>query len=291
MDNTPHLVSNFVSSLETHPNGKEIIAIIEDILADDSGAINPALIASLKTLSDNNLSLLVDFWFLRASIFKEEGRDLDSVRIFFEAIQWRPDDESIWFRITDFFQSKGEFIKAFFFLTEAQKRLGQQNSFTNELNQLKKQLEAGFTIPPGYNNSQIETHVECLEPPQRSTQPPQPSTKLKESLEISPEALDLWNQALECFEEGTTKNDIVYLQAFIHYAHSTIRKVLGLDGNFKAGLDRKIAQYGLFSYEPFFIKLNRLRNAVIHDDYILSEEESKEIHGQITDFLAFIQKQ
>lgn len=284
MDNTSHLVSSFVSSLETHPNGKEIIAIIEDILADDSGVISPALITSLKKLSNNNVSLLVDFWILRGSILKEEGRDLDSVRIFFEAIQWSPDDVSNWFRIADIFQSKGEFIKAFFFLTEAQKCLRQQNSFANELTQLMKQLEAGFTISPGYNNSQIETNIECLEPPLRSTKP-------KKSLTIPSEALNMWNQALECFEEGTTGDNLVYLQAFIHYAHSTIREVLGLDGNFKVGLDRKIAQYGLFSYERFFIKLNRLRNAVIHDDYILSEEESKEIHGQITDFLAFIQKQ
>ena len=284
MDNTSHLVSSFVSTLETHPNGKEIIAIIEDILADDSGATNPSLVSSLKKLSNNNVSLLIDFWLLRGSILKEEDRDLESFRIFFEAVQWRPDDISTWFRIIDIFKSKREFIKASFFLTEAQKCLGQQNSFSNELNQLMKQLKAGFTIPPGYNNSQIETNVECLESPQRSTKP-------KESLTIPPEALNLWDQALECFEEGTTGDNIVYLQAFIHYAHSTIREVLGLDGNFKAGLDRKIAQYGLFSYERFFINLNRLRNAVIHDDYILSEEESKEIHDQITDFLSFIQKQ
>ena len=96
---------------------------------------------------------------------------------------------------------------------------------------------------------------------------------------------------MECFDEGTKGNDLVYLQAYIHYAHSTIREVLGLDGNFQAGLDRKIAQYGLFQFQPFLIRLNRLRNAVVHDNYILTVEEAREVHDQVLLFFAFMDQQ
>ena len=86
------------------------------------------------------------------------------------------------------------------------------------------------------------------------------------------EALDSWEQALECFKEGIEGSNPIYLQAFIHYAHSTVREFLRLDGNFKTGLERQVAEFGLFDNKQFFIKLNRLRNAVIHDNYAVSEE-------------------
>lgn len=284
MDKTSHLVSSFVKNLETHPNGKEIIAIIENILADDSGTINPALISSLKELSNNNVSLLIDFWILRGSILKEEGRDQEAVQIFFEATQWNSSDVSTWLRIADIYKSQSELLKASFFLLEAQKRLDSQNSVTDELNHLMQQLEIPLALPPGFKKIPIEKNEGCLESPKLSTEP-------KEYFTIPPEASTLWDQALECFEEGTKGDNLIYLQAFIHYAHSTIREVLSLDGNFKDGIERKVSQFGLFDFKPFFARLNHLRNAVIHDDYILSEEEAQEIHGQITEFLAFMQKQ
>ncbi|MHA2219764.1 MAG: hypothetical protein ACXACY_27970, partial [Candidatus Hodarchaeales archaeon] len=102
---------------------------------------------------------------------------------------------------------------------------------------------------------------------------------------MTTEAFDVWERALECFKEGTEGNNLIYLQAFIHYAHSTVRELLRLDGNFKTGLERQVAEFGLFDYKQFFVKLNRLRNAVIHDNYAVSEEEAVGIHSKLSDLI------
>ncbi|MFX1285056.1 MAG: tetratricopeptide repeat protein [Promethearchaeota archaeon] len=284
MENTNHLISSFVKSLETHPNGTELIAIIEDILADDSAVVSSTVISSLMHLSNNNVSLLVDFWILRGSILCEEGRDHDAFRVFIEANQWKPNDPSTWLRIADFFRSHDELLKAVFFLIEARERFESSSCVTNELHQLMSQLEVVLAFPPGYKQPLIEViedDVEFLNL----------SSNVKGSISIPPEATSMWDLALECFEEGMKGDNLIYLNAFIHYAHSTVREILGLDGNFKAGLDRKVAQYGLFDFQPFLNRLNSLRNAVIHDNYLLSKDEAQSIHDQITHFLSSIQQQ
>jgi len=301
MEETSQLVSNFVRSLETHPNGEAIIEIVESILADDPGDIDSAHIVSLKELSNNNVSLLIDFWILRGLILKEEGQDLEAVRLFFEATQWCPEDVITWSRIVDVFKAKNELLKASFFLIEAQVRLKTHPSITDELNSLLHQLEVRLSFPPGIPKT--DGHIDVFDDSPQSSNESEltetndlsvvypPVKKPKVSFQIPPEAENVWNLALECFEEGTKGEDLIYLNAFIHYAHSTVREVLGLDGNFKAGLDAKVAQYGLFHYQRFFNRLNSLRNAVIHDNYLLSKEEARDIHAQVADFLSFMQKQ
>lgn len=284
MEETSQSVSSFIQGLESHPNGEEIITVIEDIIAADSIDIDPVLINSLLRLSGNNLSLLVDFWILRGTIMKEEGRDLDAIRTFFEAGRWVPNDPGPWLRIADIFKSQQEFLKALFFLSEAQECLDSPSVINDEINFLMHQLEAGLAIPPGFPEP-----LEAAPDPEEPSPPP--STTPNESFTLPSQASNLWDLALECFHEGTTGDKIIYLQAFIHYAHSTVRDVLGLDGNFKAGLDRKIAQYGLFEFKPFFNRLNSLRNAVIHDTYLLFKEEAIEIHDHVVEFLSFMQKQ
>lgn len=299
MEETSQLVSNFVRSLESHPNGEAIIEVVESILADDSGDINSTHIVSLKELSNNNISLLVDFWILRGMILKEEGQDLEAVQLFFEATQWCPEDVSIWLRIADVFKANDELLKASFFLIEAQARLETHPSIRDELNSLLHQLEVRLSFPPGikrtdedviFDDSSQNNESELAETNDLSDISPS-VTKAKVAFQIPPEAENVWNLALECFEEGTKGENLIYLNAFIHYAHSTVREVLGLDGNFKAGLDAKVARYGLFNYQRFFNQLNSLRNAVVHDNYLLSKEEARDIHTQVTEFLYFMQKQ
>ena len=297
MIETSQLVSSFVKSLETHPNGEAIIEIVETILADDSGDIDSTHIASLKELSNNNASLLVDFWILRGMILKEEGQDPEAIQLFFEATQWLPEDVSTWLRIADIFKAKDELLKASFFLTEAQSRLKSSSSITEELNSLFHQLEVRLSFPPGIRKLPNEDPKDLIsnEPEEEEIKDLSTtsaiSAKPRESFHIPPEAESVWNLALECYEEGTKGENLIYLNAFIHYAHSTVREVLGLDGNFKAGLDAKIARYGLFQYQRFFNHLNSLRNAVVHDNYLLSKEEAHDIHTKVADFLAFMQKQ
>jgi hypothetical protein len=297
MVETSQLVSNFVKSLETHPNGEAIIAIVETILADDSGDIDSTLITSLKELSNNNVFLLVDFWMLRGMILKEEGQDPEAIQLFFEATQWLPEDVNTWLRIVDVFKTKDELLKASFFLMEAQSRLKSSSSITEELNSLLSQLEVRLSVPPGIQilaNEESETLV-LSEPKEKAitdlSTTSATSVTPRESFQIPHEAESVWNLALECYEEGTKGENLIYLNAFIHYAHSTVREVLGLDGNFKAGLDAKIARYGLFHYQRFFNRLNSLRNAVIHDNYLLSKEEALDIHAKVAEFLSFIQEQ
>ncbi|MFX0204611.1 MAG: tetratricopeptide repeat protein [Candidatus Hodarchaeota archaeon] len=300
MEETSQLVSSFVKSLETHPNGEAIIEIVETILADDSGDIDSTLIASLKELSNNNVSLLVDFWILRGMILKEEGQDPEAIQLFSEATQWLPEDVSTWLRIADVFKAKDELLKASFFLIEAQSRLKSHSLITDELNSLLRQLEVRLAFPPGiqkikseataHDNSLVINEPEEEEINDLSTTSAI-STKPRKTFQIPSEAESVWNLALECYEEGTKGENLIYLNAFIHYAHSTVREVLGLDGNFKAGLDTKVARYGLFHYQRFFNRLNSLRNAVIHDNYLLSKEEAHDIHAKVAEFLSFMQKQ
>ncbi|MFX1508282.1 MAG: tetratricopeptide repeat protein [Promethearchaeota archaeon] len=300
MEETNQLVSSFVKSLETHPNGEAIIEIIETILADNSGDIDSTHITSLKELSNNNLSLLVDFWILRGMILKEEGQDPEAIQLFFEATQWLPEDVSTWLRIADVFKAEDELLKASFFLTEAQSRLKSHSLITDELNSLLHQLEVRLAFPPGIQKITGETinHEDSLiinEPKEVEINDHSTtstiSTKPRETFQIPPEAESVWNLALECYEEGTKGENLIYLNAFIHYAHSTVREVLGLDGNFKAGLDAKVSRYGLFHYQRFFNRLNSLRNAVVHDNYLLSKEEALDIHAKVAEFLSFMQKQ
>ncbi len=284
------LISHFVESLEFHPNGSAIIGMVEEILANDSGEVSPQQITSLKSLSNNNTSLLIDFWILRASILTEEGLEKEAMRVFYEATQWAVEDRVTWLRIINFFSSRQEYLKASFFLVEAQEKLKSEDFIQDEFVQLVQQLENNLSLPPGILSSDSvldegtsEESVQEIEVDYSDHFESNVHTDSKISNSVTTEALNAWEQALECFKEGTDGNNLIYLQAFIHYAHSTVRELLRLGGNFKAGLERQVAEFGLFDYNNFFIKLNRLRNAVIHDNYSVSKEEAISIHSKLTE--------
>ncbi|MFX0149315.1 MAG: hypothetical protein ACFFAJ_00905 [Candidatus Hodarchaeota archaeon] len=281
MSDPRQLISNFVNSLESHPNGAQIIEITQQILANDSGSVDPLLITSLTQLSNNNMSLLFDFWLLRGSILKEAGKDLESMQVFFEAVQWCPTDVSTWIRIAEYFKSQNELLRGSFFLAEALKRFKSDSNLLQQFEHTLKQLEINLAYPPGFPSSSLTAPLVPSTPPIQSSS----SSSQSNRLTLPSTAADVWNQALECFTEAFESKQLVYLQAFIHYAHSTIRELLRLDGNFKAGLDRQIAQYGLFEYRTFFLKLNRLRNEVIHENYNPSLDEAQGIHDRILHLL------
>lgn len=294
MQNAQQLISKFVGSLEFHPNGQEIITLVEGILNNDSGTIDPSIIMSLKKLSQDNVSLLIDFWILRASILKEEGRDQEAIRVFIEAPQWYPNDLSVWLRIIDFFANQQEYLKASFFLLEAQKHMDVSGNLNDDYSQVFQQLTRNLELPPGIKSPDLDTQSienesgNCEEISSTEVSDSVSSDSHVDSKEqyfITSEVTNLWDQAFECFEEGIKGNNLIYLQAFIHYAHSTIREILGLDGNFKNGLERQVAKFGLFEYKNFFIKLNRLRNAVIHENYVISKEEAEGIFSRIATLL------
>ncbi|MFX0185732.1 MAG: hypothetical protein ACFE95_21825, partial [Candidatus Hodarchaeota archaeon] len=288
MADTSQLVSSFVNSLETHPNGAQIIEIIQELLANDSGTSDSQLIASLVRLCKNNTSLLIDFWFLRGSILKEDGKDQESMHAFFEAVRLRPTDVSTYVRIADFFKGHDELLKVSFFLSEAQKYLNSED-IIEEFEQTLTQLEVLLALPPGLNLSPSPMVVSSDSPSSSQIARPVSSSDQGLRVTVPSKAKDLWNLALECFDEAMKENNLVYLQAFIHYAHSTIREILRLDGNFKARLEGQLAQFGLFEHKSFFLKLNRLRNAVVHDNYIPTQQEARDIYDHIRHLLASFQ--
>lgn len=284
METASQLVSKFNESLESHPHGEEIIEMVQTILSGDPESVDPTIISSLVKLSNGNASLLVDFWLLRGAILKEEGRDQESLQIFFEATQWIPDDVNIWLRIINIFISQEELFVASFFLSEASKRLETHNFLLEELNQINARLEMSLAIPPGFESLPSEEKEDPNDPPSSDGES-------GEYYELPPKAVDLWDRAMECFTDGIKKNDLINLHAFIHYSHSAVRESLGLDSKFKAGLERKIAQYGLFKFEKFLNQLNHLRNIVLHSDYAITPNEAQEMHDQILIFFEFMKKQ
>ncbi|MHA2226606.1 MAG: hypothetical protein ACXAC8_15455 [Candidatus Hodarchaeales archaeon] len=284
METASQLVSKFNESLESHPHGEKIIEMVQTILSSDPESVDPTIISSLVKLSNGNASILVDFWLLRGAILKEEGRDQESLKIFFEATQWIPDDVNIWLRIINMFISQEELFTASFFLSEASKRLETHNFLLEELNQINARLEMGLAIPPGFESLTSEEKNDFNDPPSSNDES-------VECFELPPQAVDLWDRAMECFNDGINNNDLINLQAFIHYSHSAVREGLGLDGKFKAGLERKIAQYGLFQFEKFLNQLNHLRNLVIHSDYVVTPNEAQETHDHILKFFEFMKKQ
>ena len=157
METASQLVSKFNESLESHPHGEEIIEMVQTILSGDPESVDPTIISSLVKLSNGNASLLVDFWLLRGAILKEEGRDQESLQIFFEATQWIPDDVNIWLRIINIFISQEELFVASFFLSEASKHLETHDFLLEELNQINARLEMSLAIPPGFESLPSET--------------------------------------------------------------------------------------------------------------------------------------
>jgi tetratricopeptide (TPR) repeat protein len=287
MGDLKQAVADFVNSIETHPNGARIIEIIQKIFASGLKDVDQGLITTLEQLSNSNKSLLIDFWILRAAIFKEEGRENDSIQTFIEALKWRPNDVNTWVRIADFFKDHNELLKASFFLVEAQKRLKGANTIVDEYNQVIQQLETNLNLPIGLNSSNTLGSSK-REPSDQNSQTPQDFslTSPEQNFSLPPSIDTVWNHADECFKEALKEENPVYLQAFIHYAHSTIGELLGLNGNFKEGLERQIAKFGFLEYKSFFLNLNRLRNEVIHDHFIPSLNVIKTIHKQILSLLS-----
>ncbi|MFW9854264.1 MAG: hypothetical protein ACFFFG_04360 [Candidatus Thorarchaeota archaeon] len=82
--------------------------------------------------------------------------------------------------------------------------------------------------------------------------------------------------------EGAKGENLVYRHAFVHYAHATVRKLLGIEGKFMLELERKVAQYGLFEKQGFFKWLNQLRNRVAHEEYMPSKEEVERVYAELS---------
>jgi len=286
MAKTQHLIRDFIQNIESHPNGEQIIKVIENIMATDYVNIDPFLLRSFCKYSGDNLDILTEFCFLRASILNEEGRKKEALQVFLEAVSYDLNDLKIWYRVIEMYLREGALLYAFFFLQEAKnKHLNVSEDFLGISIHLEKQLKLPIGFPdskPTNNNHEQLQQSNDEVPPNIKNEVIEASSKI---FTISDNIRDLWETAIDFYTDGCSIKNSSHLSPFIHYAHSTIKDILGLGGSFKDELEQKVSQYGFFEYQSFFIRLNNLRNRVIHQNYLLTLDEAKEIFEQVQKFL------
>jgi tetratricopeptide (TPR) repeat protein len=288
------LVTEFVASLEDHPNGAELITLVERVLAGESQKVDSAVIATLRQLSNNNGALLVDFWILRGHIMKEEGHDQAAFQTFMEAAQWEPRNLGTWMRLVEMFVKENELFKATFFLQQAKEYLGTDDHLLEGMEQIEARLRTQLSYSPGIGTGtgteQASVTVSTQQGSQetmKSEEGPNTSNQRTSSAggEIerrkNEEVDKVWELAVECYE-GAKGDNLVYRHAFVHYAHATVRKLLGIEGKFKDGLERGVAQHGFFEHQSFFKWLNQLRNKVALEDYMPTQEEVKRVYAELS---------
>lgn len=284
------MISQFVASLEDHPKGAELVTLVERVLAGEIGKVDSAVVAALKQLSNNNVALIVDFWILRGQILKEEGQDQAAIKTFMEAAQWEPTNVETWVRLVDMYVQSNEFLKAVFFLQEAQETLESSSPLKEIMEKIEDQLRKSFSYPPGIDTGKgtelpslpVSAHLSSQETTSPREDPnsqgPRTSPTGRKSDRKIPEEVDkVWELAMECYE-GAKGDNLVYRHAFVHYAHATVRELLGGEGKFADVLERKLAQYGLLEHQDFFKWLNHLRNKVVHEDYMPTREEVDRVY-------------
>ncbi|MFW9777974.1 MAG: hypothetical protein ACFFE8_03900 [Candidatus Heimdallarchaeota archaeon] len=288
------LVTDFVASLEGHPNGAELITLVERVLAGENQRVDPMVIANLKQLSNSNLSLLVDFWILRGHIMREEGHEQAAFKTFMEAAQWEPRNIGTWMRLVEIFVQENELFKAMFVLQQAQEMLGLDNRLQEVMAQIEGHVRAGLIHPPGID---AESKPEVLSVPVPTLEESRQSKVIIKGLQVTDgtevsegsrmdlrkdaEVDKVWELAVECYE-GAQGENLVYRHAFVHYAHATVRKLLGIEGKFTDELERKVAQFGLFNKKSFLKWLNHLRNRVSHEDYMPTPEEIRRVYAEVS---------
>ena len=286
MAETRQLITNFIQSIESHPNGEQLIEIVEKIIAADYVNINPVLLNSLCQYSGNNLDFLIEFCFLRAAILNEEGRKNEVLQVILEALSYGSNDLKVWYRIVEICLREGALLYAIFFLQEA--KIRQINLF-DEFPEFFQQLEQQLKLPIGLIHSEpSNNNREQFHPPKEEISPDIKNEAVEVSskiFKISDNIRDLWESAIGFYSDGCNLKGSSHLSPFIHYAHSTIKAILEIGGSFNNDLEQKIAKYGLFEYQAFFLRLNDLRDRVIHQNYLLTLNEAKEIFEQIQNFL------
>ena len=305
---TTQLVRNFISSLESHPNGREIIPIIQEILGKGELITDSSLIRDLKRLSKNNLALIEELWILRALIFQEEGNLVKMWEVLEDCASWVPNNHKRIEKVVQILIDSDYYLKALFLLHKT--GLSEKIEYQIDYKLIKERLIQGLSLPTGIIakeaiqcdigsiegmkegvNGQKKISNAVLKEKRFSTfHEKERKEEKRKTYQIPPKAMNTWLQAKECYEEGIGQDNVTYLQAFIHFAHSTIRETLGLNGRFKAGLEEKIAQFGLYDYKRFLFELNRVRNAVMHENYLISRDEAIRIHKTIEKILKELER-
>jgi len=281
-------ISTFMASLTHHPLAADLIPLVEQLLNVDDVVVEKTLISSLQQICSNNSAFLTALWTLRGTILLEEGNYPKALKIFWEALHFDRNIRAPWQQVIELFLHRHELIKASFFLLEAQLLFPADSFFTDLFQHLSQQLVVQLRHRPGFfleaADSQSLPSSDLSSSSHGSSAPlSRPYSPSREHLPSS--VLNAWDLAQQCLQSYLSDQSVIYSHAFIHHAHTSARELLGLDGNFHNGLDKALRKYHLSDHKSFFSRLNRIRNAIQHDNYVPSPPEITEIHEGLLSIL------
>jgi hypothetical protein len=261
--------------------------MVEHLFSSADSKDDSQLVLSFQQLCSDDLDLFSEFEIIRGTIALEEGHLQHAFDIFWKILHLRGVSHPFWYQVIEILVNNRMLIQASLFLRIALDRFPQIPSFLQLAQQISPVLTNQLEIPPGTDPSVYQTiSLEDLEPdisPFSSSDLENVASSVNSTEPLallSSSVRDLWNQALECFEEFSSSQDIINGQAFVHYAHSTLREFLGIEESFREGVDEKVARYQLTQFREFLIWLNQIRNKSIYEDYFPSFDEIHQIHTQ-----------
>ncbi|PWI49099.1 hypothetical protein CEE45_02850 [Candidatus Heimdallarchaeota archaeon B3_Heim] len=276
-------ITTFISSLETHPRATELIPLVEQLLNVEDFSVESQLVAILLDICVDNPALITELWLLRGTILLEEGLLTRAVTTFWEAVHLQPEVPTPWDQVIAVFIQREELIHASFFLTKAQLLFPDNEDFTSLLLQVSQQIPITLRNPLGVSHERRNNHEQSS-----STIPPIESNSsiLDNPPDIFPVTFhNPWKMMQECFKASLSSANQKDQQSFVTYAHSAIRELLGLDGNFRDGLDQVLIRLQLTDYKQPLMRMNHIRNRVAHANYIPPKKELRKLHNLVQEIV------
>jgi hypothetical protein len=282
-------ISTFVANLEYHPKADSLIPLVQQLLVVEDPFVESQLTASLHEICKENVDLIIDFWILRGFLHLEEGRDFRALPIFWKGLEYQIQSRSTWQNIIETFIHRENWIKASFFLVESLKIFPDDPHLQALFRQTSNKLLRNTQVSPGIQHKTSDSEEFLQVEDQVKIESQSSSVGSKKRFKLSSSVQNLWEQAQECFQEFNSAHEQIFTQAFVHYAHSTLRELFNLDGSFRAGLENVIDKFQVSDYKQFLYWVNKLRNAVEHDNYFPSESEVKKIYTQVQAILSLFE--
>ncbi len=289
MSTTDSQISSFITTLESHPRATELIPLVEQLFNVDDFSAEAQLTAILLDICGTDPSLITDLWLLRGTILLEEGLSLRAIAIFWEAVHIQPTELDPWEQVIQIFISREELINASYFLTKAQIVFPENSDLSSLLQNLTQQILMNLQNVPGVTKDGKLVSISLTSPMfQEGTR----SLNRDSTLVIFPDTFhNPWKMTHECFKESNVSSNQKDKQAFITYAHSAMLELLGLDGNFREGLDQALIRFQLTTYKQPLMFLNRIRNQVVHANTIPSKKEIQRIYSLVQEIVTHFEEQ
>ena len=281
-------ISTFMSSLTHHPLAADLIPLVEQLLNVEDVANENILISSLQKISANNSAFLTALWILRGTILLEEGNYPKALKIFWEALHFSSTIRAPWQQVIDLFLHRHEPIKASFFLLEALLLFPADSVFKDLFQNLSRHLVVNLHRRPGFFLDTVDKSLLPVAEQSSSlrvSSPPLARPYSSSRKQLPSSVLNAWDLAQQCFDSYLSDQSVISSHAFFHHAHTSARELLGLDGKFHQGLDNALRKHQLTDHRSFFSRLNHIRNAIQHDNYIPSRPEITEIQEGLLSIL------